>query len=349
MDKKTWGYWIGFAFLVLSVVPAFAQADASAPESRGRLAPASAGYLILENLGIPQADAQTAALLVRTELRKQGIAVGDLVSRAPAGSSGYRLVLGRLGEKIVAHLIEERPIGTVITERKLLLASIEEMVSAAPRLVDALVHRKPIAATTDIENITEQEARAFQRVPARFAGHLGFLGVFVPGTKTTSSPGMEMGVSYETLSYSVGSEIRFNFIDDSLNLENDFWLEDVRPTKEEGDDAVHFFCWSISLRRFFNKQNISPYVGAGGGIIVYKYYQPATALYTFGEDRKIDTYIGEVKTGMDIHAIFGVEALRFTKTRLRFELRVDFISQVEADSAPYLTPVTMGLSLHRFR
>ena len=38
--------------------------------------------------------------------------------------------------------------GTIIAERQLTLANIEEMIPAAPRLVDALVHNKPIDALT---------------------------------------------------------------------------------------------------------------------------------------------------------------------------------------------------------
>ena len=55
------------------------------------------------------------------------------------------------------HLTQEIPIGTVIIERQLLIANIEEMIAAAPRLVDALVHDKPIDSTIDIETVTEMQ------------------------------------------------------------------------------------------------------------------------------------------------------------------------------------------------
>ena len=58
-------------FLVLSAVPAFAQANDPVPTS--------AICLIADHPGIHESDAQTAAMLVCYELRKQGILVGDPV------------------------------------------------------------------------------------------------------------------------------------------------------------------------------------------------------------------------------------------------------------------------------
>ena len=47
------------------------------------------------------------------------------------------------------------PVGTIVIERRLLITNIEEMIAAAPRLVDSLVHNKPIDATVDMETVTE--------------------------------------------------------------------------------------------------------------------------------------------------------------------------------------------------
>ncbi len=63
--KRIWSYLFGFALLVLPVVPAVAQANVPAD------------CLIGDHPGIPESDAQTAALLVCDALRKQGISVTD--------------------------------------------------------------------------------------------------------------------------------------------------------------------------------------------------------------------------------------------------------------------------------
>ena len=179
--KRIWLSVFGFVFLALSVVPAVAQADVPAV------------CLIGDHPGIPESDAQTAALLVCDELRRQGISVSDPVYEAPASANAYRLVLRRLGEKIIVRLSHENPIGTIITERQLTLANIEEMIPAAPRLVDALVHNKPIDDTVDMETITEQEARELRKISGESLWHVGIFGTFVPGTDVAAEPGFEYG------------------------------------------------------------------------------------------------------------------------------------------------------------
>ena len=61
--KRIGSYLFGFALLILPVVSAVAEADTPAI------------CLIGDHPGIPDSDAQTAALLVCDELRKQGISV----------------------------------------------------------------------------------------------------------------------------------------------------------------------------------------------------------------------------------------------------------------------------------
>ena len=196
--KKTWSCLFGFVCLVLTVIPTFAQVDAPKP--------ATAICLIGGHPGIPESDAQTAAMLVCDALRKQGISVSEPVYEVPASASVYRIVLRRLGEKIFARLSQENPVGTVTIERQMLLANIEEMVSAAPRLVDALVHRKPIATTVDMESVTEQEARELRKVSGESLWHLGIFGTTIPGTDIIAEPGFEFGWSYETPAYAVVAE-----------------------------------------------------------------------------------------------------------------------------------------------
>ena len=107
--KRIWLSVFGFVFLALSVVPVVAQTDPPAV------------CLIGDHPGILESDAQTAVLLVCDELRRQGISVTDPVYEAPASANVYRVVLRRLGEKIIVRLSHENPVGTIITERQLTL------------------------------------------------------------------------------------------------------------------------------------------------------------------------------------------------------------------------------------
>ena len=77
-------------------------------------------------------------------------------------------------------LSHENPIGTIIIERQLTLANIEEMIPAAPRLADALVHNKPIDATVDMESVTEQEARELRKISGESLWNMGIFGTFIP-------------------------------------------------------------------------------------------------------------------------------------------------------------------------
>ena len=245
--KTTWSYLFSFALLILPIIPALVQADTPAV------------CLIGDHPGIPESDAQTAALLVCDALRKQGISVTDPVYEAPASAANaYRIVLRRLGEKIFVRLSHEKPIGTIIAEQQLTLANIEEMIPAAPRLVNALVHGKPIDDTVDMETVTEQEARELRKISGESLWHLEIFGTFVPGTDIVAEPGYGWGWSYQTPSYAVGSDLRFAI----SGIEDDY-----------GDDSetFGFFSWGIGGHYYFNKQNISPYVGGGFAIIFVGY------------------------------------------------------------------------------
>ena len=315
---------LGLVFLVLPVVPSFVQADVPAV------------CLIGDHPGIPESDAQTAALLVYDELRKQGISITDPVYEVPTSANVYRVVLRRLGEKIIVRLSQEKPVGTIITERQLTLANIEEMIPAAPRLVNALVHNKPIDDTVDMETVTEQEARELRKISGESMWNVGILGTFVPGTSIGAEPGVEFGWSYETPSYAVGTEYRGSGSDG-----------------DEDSDEFSFYAWSIGGRYFFNKRNISPYVGGGFSIINVSYEekekrpvrnQPSFSSDPWGYDDEW-WYDDDSDSGLGAYGVAGIEALRLTESRLKLELRIDrpFFSLPSKD----IMPITFGIFFSR--
>ena len=300
---RIWNCLFCFAFLALLVTPAFTQTHAPAPDT--------AVCLIGDHLGIPEADAHTAAMLVYDELRKLGISVSEPVYEVSASASVYRVVMRPLGTKIFVRLSEERPVGTINVERQMMLAGIEEMVSAAPRLVDALVYNKPIASTVDMTTVTEEEARVLRKVTGETLFNIGFFGAFIPGTDVNAAPGYRIGWSYEFPSYAV--EVG------------------GRVVSDEGDG---FAAFSTGGLYFFNKQTISPFVG--GGIT-------AARAWTSTEDGRIDNE--EFERGMGVYAIGGVQMLRQTQNRLRLEFRVDrpLFSLPSND----LMPISVGLFYSR--
>ena len=323
--KNVWSCFFGFAFFVLPVILAVAQTDTPAV------------CLIGDHPGIPESDVQTAALLVCDALRKQGISVTDPVYEAPASTNVYRVVLRRLGQKIIVRLSHENPIGSIIAEQQLTLANIEEMIPAAPRLVDALIHDKPIDATVDMETVVEQEARELRKISGESLWHIKLGGTFIPGTEVAAEPVLETGWSYETPSYAVGTEFRYSGPDDD----------------DDASKTISFFAWSIGGRYFFNKRNISPYLGGGFAIVDASYKTKVTRkelirpafLNLEAKWRYYDDYESEDDSGLGIYGVVGIELLRLTQSRMNLELRVDrpFFRLPSQD----IMPITFGISFSR--
>ena len=269
--------------------------------------PAPAVCLIGAHSGFPEADARTAALLLCDELRKQGISVGEPVYRAPDSASVYRVGLHRLGQKVLVRLSRENPIGTVLIERQLQLANIEEMIPAAPRLVDALVHRKSLASTVDVESVVEQEARMLRKIPIQTSGEIGIFGIYGLGTgeDVGVKPGLKIAGSYERPPYAVAFEFAF-----------------AGKVEVDGEEieSVEFGFLGLGGRYFFNKQNFSPYVGGGFTYIISKGWGSSLGGYAVG----------------------GIEALRLSHYGFKLELRVD---KPFSELPTRHVPVSLGVSI----
>ncbi|MDE0313313.1 MAG: hypothetical protein OXM61_00295 [Candidatus Poribacteria bacterium] len=272
----------------------------------------AAELFIADHAGIDEVDAQSAAMLIAAEFRKLGIPVYNPVFEAPKPGKVYRITFRRLGEKVLVHLSQRNSLGTVVVEKQLWIANIEEMIAAAPRLVDALVNNKPIASTADLETVTEQEARELRKMDGESLWNMGIFGAFIPGTDAAAEPGYEFGWSYETPKYAVGTEFRGSF-----------------------GDEYSFGSWSIGARYFFNKQNISPYIGGGLSIFGGSYDD-----WYYEDDYYYDYDSGD-DNGLGAYFVGGISMLRLTKSRLKLELRIDrpFFSLPEKD----MMPITIGI------
>ena len=339
--KRIWVFVFGFALLVLPAIPSVVGADDPAP--------ADAVCLIGDHPGIPESDAQAAAMLVCDALRKQGISVSDPIYESPASANVYRVILRRLGEKIFVRVSHENPVGTIIIERQITLANIEEMIPSAPRLVDALIHRKPITDTVDMENVTEQEARELRKLSSEALMQVEIFGVFVPGTDIAAEPGFGFGVFYERPSYAleakgwrVGSNDKLDENDDEDFLDDIF-----------GDNSFLFFGLLIGGRYFFNKRDISPYVGGGLALVRVSYEKTVTSNIKYRKHWIGDEMVSEPysyidpadDSGLGAYGLFGIELFRLTQNRLNLELRVyrPFFKLPNQD----IMPITFGISFSR--
>lgn len=289
------------------------QSSASASIQSG-----AADLWIEENAGIDDVDAQSAAMLIAAEFRKLGFLINHPVFEAPKQGNVYRINFRRLGGKILVHLSQENPLGTVIVEKQLWIDNIEEIIQAAPRLVDALVNNKPIDSTVDMETVTGHEASELKKMTGESLWNIGIFGASLPGTDVVAEPGWEFGWSYETPKYAVGTEFRFS---SGNNEDHDFM----------------FTSWSIGGRYFFKNKNISPYLGGGFSIFRGEYHDfTGRNSYDY-----YDYYYEDNDSGLGAYVVGGISMLRLTKSRLKLELRVDrpFFSLPEQD----MMPITIGI------
>ena len=293
----------------------FAEENPSSTDAR----PDSAVLLLGEHAGIEEIDAMSAAKLLAVEFRNLGISVGDPVNKTRTSGTVYRVTFNRLGQKILVRLSQEMPLGTVLDEKQLWIDNIEEVIKAAPRLVDALVNNKQIADAIDMETVTSHEASQLNKKPGESLWNMGIFGAFIPGTDVTANPGYEFGWSYETPKYGVGTEFRLSV----------------------SEDEYMFASWSIGGRYFFNAKNISPYVGGGLSIFGGSYEDP----YYYDDYDYFDDYYGYDESGQNsglgAYFVGGISMLRLTKSRLKLEIRIDrpFFSLPEDD----MMPITFGI------
>ena len=315
-------YFVISLFLMTYIIPypVYAQQNSESVRSK-------AGVLLIgDHTGIEEVDAKSVAQLIAVELRKVGISVNELVYKAPVSGNVYRLSFNLLGKKILVRLTQESPIENIIDERQLWISNIEEMIEAAPRLVDALINNKPISSTVDIENVVEGDSPVTRKISGESFWSVGLFGTFVPGTNLMGEFGVEAGLSYERPTYGIETEFRFTGGEES-----------------EGDSFV-YTSWSIGGRYFFNKQNISPYVGGGLGLSIVNYQTKMTIRekeWFSDEWWYYDDYNSETDTGLGAYVIGGIEMLRLYRNRLNLEIRIDrtFFQLPTQD----ILPITLGI------
>ncbi len=240
-----------------AATPVFAQQNADEPDES---TPDPAVCLIGDHGDVPEADARTSAFLVCRELRDQGIQVGEPVYDAPDSAAVYRVSLHILGQHILVRLSQEIPAGTVVIERELLLASIEEMVSAAPRLADALVNRTSLAAEPDEALQTD----------------------FLETETLTDGEGIQLG-------FSVDAVLIFPFF--GIDVGYSYLRAKVSATAAGGESAVHasIVLFPVSGKRW------SPYFGFGG--VFFDEGEDDYATLQLGIERDISKYM-QLNTGV---------------------------------------------------
>jgi hypothetical protein len=252
----------------------------AAPPAAAR---APSGCFLGTHAGIPEADAQTAASIVCSELSRHA------TQPAQAGAS-YRVVLGKLGSVVILSLTQESSPGVIQEHKQLQLSGIEEVSVAAPRIVDALVNGTPIAQTQKVDNVVGEEARMPKKRPGSAHFAAGLIGVLPPLSQGAApAPGIDLALHYETTSFAAGVGLRG---------------AGGKPDKTE----LGYFALTVGGRYYLSDADIAPYVGGG---IAWSW------LSVHG-----DGFNGD-KSGLGAFGEVGIEALRSHRSHLTLGLRAD--------------------------
>lgn len=252
----------------------------------------SAACLIGAHPGIDDNDAETAAALTCDALREQGIAVGHPIHQSSGESTAYVVNLRQLGAVTIIELRQETSAGATVSSRTLQLATIEEVVVAAPRLAEALVQDVPLEDTAGVGNLVGEETREAGQMTGDTYFAVGIVGFALFNAAVFATPGLHFSFFYEAPAWSVGS---------------DMMMGAGLPT----GDTAYLFLWSIGGRYFFNDDNTAFFAGGGFG------------WDTIATERWDDlvTLVRASATGVGGYGEVGVEFLRMYGSRLIASVR----------------------------
>jgi hypothetical protein len=191
---------------------------------------ASAVVVVAENGGFPASTVQTVKSLTATELRGRGVDVRDEPSEV---QRQFVLSLGRLEHKVLITLEEIVPPASVPEFAAThTAASLDEADIVIPRLVRAVLDRQAFESSARMGTVTAQESASFRSRPGE--------GLFVIGIGLEPLGG-SIGWSYEARRFRLG------------------------VLAQGAGERTSFF--GIDGAWLPHDGNVSPYLGAGLGIV----------------------------------------------------------------------------------
>lgn len=255
-----------------------------------------------EARGLAEADAQTASELVCDELR-----------RVSGGRGIYTVELRTLGQLVVVTASREEPAGSVTVQ----VHGVEEILSAAPRVADALVRGLGFATTQRVDNLLVEETRQPRVKKGSVKFSLGVADVESPGFGARSA-GFSLGLMYSTPRFALPAELRFD------------WDDTPYPGK-----SLDLFSVSVGGRGYLSKKDVSPFVGGGLGVL---------NLHADDGSYGQENYFSADKVGVAPYVEAGVEMLRLHRGRIALLVRADFPlgSLKSPEIAPYAYPDGTG-------
>jgi opacity protein-like surface antigen len=202
--------------------------------------------------GIDPVDAQTSADLVCAEVH-------------PKPGEIYRVRLARLEHKVVLGLTRT---GVGGGERHLVLGSLEEVPTAAPRLAEAMSSEKAVVETQTVDNIVGEEARTPKRRPAEVHAYLGIAAVGFLGSSSQARGGVELGMAFgsSTTSFVLDGRLAGESLMAPLSAIGSAFAPGMAADKNRRPVEGALGTGSAGVRQHFGTGDTSPFVGAGIGL-----------------------------------------------------------------------------------
>lgn len=222
----------------------FAAALADAGDARCALA---------SSAGVDPVDAQTAAELVCDE-------IGERPGR-------FRVRIARLEHKVVLTLTRAGE-GGAVTERRLVLSGLDEVPTAAPRLVEALDEQKRVAETQTVENVVAEEAHKPKKKPGEVHAWLGIVTTTALRAEMPTRGGVELGMAIGSTSTVFVANARLvgeSFAEPLAVAATIVSLGMLHDEHRKPADGA-FGTGAIGVRQYLAKGDIGPFAGAGMGI-----------------------------------------------------------------------------------
>lgn len=241
--------------------------------------------VIERHAGLSDDDAASVEEVVCAEVR----------SRMPGAHVTVRAA--KLGPKLIVTVRALRDDGSIRAEEHLVLSGVEEVPVAAPRLVDAIAEKKPVASTVDVTNVVDGETRPYKKQPSLVHGWLGILGVSSPGY--ASSAGAAIGLSGGSERWSFVAELRLSgqaFLEPLADVANVF-LSDGSSSRDKIKPKAESAFASLSggVRWHASSANASPFVGGGLALDYFAFVKPGA-----DDDPSLTGLSGFVELGLDL-------------------------------------------------
>ncbi len=265
--------------------------------------------------GLLPSDAGTAAQLVCDELKS-----------ASGGRGAFGITLTTLGKLVIVNAARE---GTtdVVTVR---VDAIEDLPQASERIAQALVRGQSFAATQRVDNLLPDETRPALTKKGSLKFTVGVADIESAGHGARAS-GFSFGMVYATPKFALPAEMRFGWDDSNYD-----------------EPGLNLFSISVGGRRYLSNRNVSPFVGAGLGILMLHARDGGFDEY----GRPTGDYFDGERFGAAPYLELGVEALRLHRGRIGLQVRADLPTGslessgylAEPSRSKYVVSVTIGLT-----